>query len=209
MCISVLLIDDHAMVRAGLALALDAVIEGEHQIGEASSVAEGLQWIAQVGPPDLVLLDIQMPEMSGIEGFGLVRQAAPMARIAIMSGSQNAAMGKALALGADGFLLKTLTLAALKDALSDLLLGKRFFMTDPSGPAPSGEEVDASALASLSVRVRDVALLVARGYTNKVIARELGLSENTVRFYVSRILMQLGLQSRTELSHWMHQRGMV
>ena len=209
MCISVLLIDDHAMVRAGLALALDAVIEGEHQIGEASSVAEGLQWIAQVGPPDLVLLDIQMPEMSGIEGFGLVRRAAPLARIAIVSGSQNAAMGKALALGADGFLLKTLTLPLLKEALSDLLQGKRFFMGEPARPEASGPDVEASALASLSPRFRDVAGLVARGYTNKVIARELGLSENTVRFYVSRTLTQLGLQSRTELSYWMHQRGMV
>lgn len=223
----VLLVDDHALVRAGLAMAIEGLGLGQPRLSQASSVAEALQVVREVGPPDLVLLDIHMPGLSGLEGMALIRRAAPMARVAIVSASVDADCEKqALELGADGFIHKALTMEALGQALHVLCQGSRYF---PGAAAQARQAACATAPASssagvglsepepaqavptepLNARQLEILRLIAQGNTNKVIGRKLSLAENTVRFYVSQILSQLGCSTRSEAAYRAQQWGLL
>lgn len=212
----VLLVDDHALVRAGLSLTLKSVLAPGLRVSEAAGVSQALQVIREEGPPDLVLLDIQMPGMDGFDGLALIRRAAPLARVAMVSAlTDPQAEQQALERGADGFLLKNLSLPDMQDAVQALLLGQRCFgrgafrpaadmATPDTGQGPSNE-----ALQGLSARHMEVLRMVAQGHTNKVVGRKLGLAENTVRFYVSQILAKMGCSTRSEAAYWAQRKGLL
>lgn len=186
-----LLVDDHALFRTGLRLIVqDHPSVGE--IAEAGSIAEACA--LRAADTDLVLLDIQLPGMSGLDGLRPLRQACPSARIVLVSASVAPdAIHEARGRGADGFLPKSASAADIFEAITCALQGKPCFPAHSSNSAaPRGADTP-----SLTTRQLEVLSLLCTGRPNKVIARDLGLSENTVRVHVAAIFAQLGVNSRS------------
>lgn len=189
-----LLVDDHTLFRTGLRL----IVEDHPEvvaIAEAGSVADACaQPRADI---DLVLLDIQMPGMSGLDGLRLLRQHCPRARIVLVSASVAPdAVHEAWLRGADGFLFKSASGDDILNAITLVLSGQPCFPIALGGAASAGTARPAGA-PTLTARQLDVLELLCTGKPNKVIARDLGLSENTVRVHVAAIFAQLGVNSRS------------
>lgn len=186
-----LLVDDHSLFRTGLRL----IVQDHPAVGaiaEAGSIAEACA--LQQADIDLVLLDIQLPGMSGLDGLRLLRQACPKARIVLVSASVAPdAVHEARSRGADGFLPKSANAEDILEAITCALAGQ------PCFPAHSGHSAAprGPGTPSLTARQLDVLSLLCTGKPNKVIARDLGLSENTVRVHVVAIFAQLGVNSRS------------
>lgn len=186
-----LLVDDHALFRTGLRL----IVQDHPSVGgiaEAGSIAEACS--LQLADTDLVLLDIQLPGMSGLDGLGLLRQVCPRASIVLVSASLAPdAVHEARARGADGFLPKSASAEDILEVISCALSG------EPCFPIHSGNsaKVRGPNTPSLTARQLEVLSLLCTGRPNKVIARDLGLSENTVRVHVAAIFAQLGVNSRS------------
>ena len=186
-----LLVDDHNLFRTGLRL----IVQDHPQVGsiaEAGSISEACA--LEMADADLVLLDIQLPGMSGLDGLHLLRQACPRARIVLVSASVAPdAIHEARVRGADGFLPKSASGEDILEAISCALAGQ------PCFPAHSGSSAPARSAdtPSLTARQLDVLSHLCTGKPNKVIARDLGLSENTVRVHVAAIFAQLGVNSRS------------
>ena len=187
-----LLVDDHTLFRTGLRLivqdhpAVDA-------IAEAGSIADACA--LQATQTDLVLLDIQMPTMNGLDGLRLLRQACPKARIVLVSASTAPdAVHEARVRGADGFLPKSASAQDILNAITCALSGQPCF---PSHSGNSSTTPRGPHAPALTARQLDVLALLCTGKPNKVIARDLGLSENTVRVHVAAIFAQLGVNSRS------------
>ncbi len=187
-----LLVDDHNLFRTGLRL----IVQDHPAVGsiaEAGSVAEACA--LQMGDADLVLLDIQLPGMSGLDGLRLIRQACPKARIVLVSASVAPdAVNEARARGADGFLPKSASGEDILEAITCALAGLPYF---PSGSGATQAQTRGAGASALTARQLDVLHLLCTGKPNKVIARDLGLSENTVRVHVAAIFAQLGVNSRS------------
>ena len=185
-----LLVDDHTLFRTGLRLIVQDC-PGVGAISEAGSIAEACT-LAR-GDVALVLLDIQLPGMSGLDGLGPLRAAFPGARIVLVSASVSpGAVREARARGADGFLPKSASGEDICQAIHQSLAGLPCFPGAAAAPLPGQAEPP-----ELTPRQREVLQLLCAGKPNKVIARELGLSENTVRVHVSAILGLLGVDSRS------------
>ncbi|WP_298208151.1 response regulator transcription factor [Acidovorax sp.] len=186
-----LLVDDHSLFRTGLRL----IVQDHPSVGtiaEAGSIAEACA--LQQADIDLVLLDIQLPGMSGLDGLRLLRQACPKARIVLVSASMAPdAVHEARTRGADGFLPKSANAEDILEVITRALTGQ------PCFPAHSGNSAAprGPSAPSLTARQLDVLALLCTGKPNKVIARDLGLSENTVRVHVAAIFAQLGVNSRS------------
>lgn len=185
-----LLVDDHALFRTGLRL----IVEDHPSVGviaEAGSIAEACALKAT--DTDLVLLDIQLPGMSGLDGLRPLRQACPSARIVLVSASVAPdAIHEARGRGADGFLPKSASATDIFDAITCALQGKQCFPLLSTSASPRAADAPA-----LTTRQLEVLSLLCTGRPNKVIARDLGLSENTVRVHVAAIFAQLGVNSRS------------
>lgn len=187
-----LLVDDHNLFRTGLRL----IVQDHPAVGtiaEAGSIAEACALNAV--DTDLVLLDIQLPGMNGLDGLRPLRQSCPHARIVLVSASVAPdAIHEARARGADGFLFKSASAEDILNAITCALAGQ------PCFPIHSGHNTASRrgpATPSLTARQLDVLALLCTGKPNKVIARDLGLSENTVRVHVAAIFAQLGVNSRS------------
>jgi two-component system nitrate/nitrite response regulator NarL len=186
-----LLVDDHNLFRTGLRLIVQDH-PGVGAIAEAGSIAEACA--LRLEDADLVLLDIQLPGMSGLDGLHLLRQACPKARIVLVSASVAPdAIHEARARGADGFLPKSASAEDILEAITCALAGQPCFPPN-SG---NGATTRGPAVPSLTARQLDVLSHLCTGKPNKVIARDLGLSENTVRVHVAAIFAQLGVNSRS------------
>ncbi|MFN4118463.1 response regulator [Acidovorax sp.] len=186
-----LLVDDHALFRTGLRL----IVQDHPSVGviaEAGSIAEAC--VLKAADTDLVLLDIQLPGMSGLDGLRPLRQACPAARIVLVSASVAPdAIHEARGRGADGFLPKSASAADIFEAITSALQGKPCFpILNSTSAAPRAADAPA-----LTTRQLEVLSLLCTGRPNKVIARDLGLSENTVRVHVAAIFAQLGVNSRS------------
>ena len=186
-----LLVDDHNLFRTGLRL----IVQDHADVGpiaEAGSIAEACA--LQAVDTDLVLLDIQLPGMNGLDGLRPLRQACPRARIVLVSASVAPdAIHEARARGADGFLFKSASAQDILDAITCALAGQPCFPIHSSHSAA----VRVPGAPSLTARQLEVLALLCTGKPNKVIARDLGLSENTVRVHVAAIFAQLGVNSRS------------
>jgi len=198
--ITVFLLDDHAVVRRGIAELLDAVPDLE-VVGEAGTAAEALPR-ALACRPDVAVLDARLPDGSGIDVCRDIRSALPDTYCLILTSydDQDAVLASVIA-GASGYVLKEVQTGALVDAIRQVALGRS--LIDPSVITQVMERVRSGTpaerqLASLSNREREVLDLIADGLTNKQIGERLFLAEKTVKNYVSSLLGKLGMERRTQ-----------
>lgn len=210
--ITVFLVDDHAVVRRGLASYLD----GEDDIlvvGQADNGRRAIDELAVLANtarlPDVVLMDLLMPELGGVEATRLIISRWPQVRvIAVTSFLEEEKVRAALDAGASGYLLKDATADDVADAVRVVAAGQvalqpsvtRTLIDAVRQPPPS---------VQLTPRERQVVLLVAEGRTNQQIANRLGVTERTARTHVSNILGKLGLTSRTQAAMWAANNGLL
>lgn len=213
--IAVLLVDDHAIVRTGLRAYLDTE-PGIEVVGEASGGDEALArvnaLVREGRAVDVVLMDLQMPGMDGVETTRRLKGAWPQIDvIAVTSFIEEARIRSALQAGATGYLLKDADASDVVDAIRAAMAGE--VRLDPAAAAALAAAIRApaadAATASLTPRERDVVVLVARGATNREIGKQLGVAERTARTHVSNILAKLGLASRTQAAMWAVREGLV
>ncbi|GAA4428522.1 response regulator transcription factor [Acidovorax lacteus] len=189
-----LLVDDHTLFRTGLRLIVQDHPQVAH-IAEAGSIAQACE--LRLERLDLILLDIQLPGMNGLDGMRPLRQTYPQARIVLVSASVAPdAVQEARNRGADGFLPKSASGEDIMEAIGCALDGRPVFpvLGTVAAAAAAARAPDAP---NLTARQLDVLALLCAGKPNKVIARDLGLSENTVRVHVAAIFAQLGVNSRS------------
>lgn len=215
MTIRVLLVDDEAMVRVGLRMVLTA----EADIEVAGEAADGAQAEAQAASlrPDVVLMDVRMPHVDGIEGARRVLASSPQSRVVILTTfGEDEYVEAALRVGVSGFLLKVSSPEDLIAAVRTVAAGGG--LLDPAvtlrviesfAAAPVSRTARSSALDALTSRERDVMTLVARGLSNAEIAAELYLGEATVKTHVSNVLMKLGLRDRVQAVVEAYELGLV
>lgn len=209
---SILLADDHAVLRAGLRLLLDAQPDLK-VVGETGDGGETVALAAQL-QPDLILLDVNMPALNGLEALPLLRKAAPQARVLILTMHDDESyLKQALRAGAAGYALKKAADRELIAAVRAVLRGEVYvhpsltkaLLTDYL-PA---QNATADPWDSLSDREREVLQLVARGHTAAEIATKLSLSAKTVETYRARGMEKLGLRSRAALVQLALQKGLL
>jgi DNA-binding NarL/FixJ family response regulator len=208
-----LLADDHAVVRHGLRLVLDAEPDLE-VVAEAGDGAEAVQ-CALEKDVDLVVIDISMPRMTGLQAVRELHRRRPDLRILILSMHQNEQyLYEALKAGASGYVLKTVADRDLVEACRAALRGEPFLYPGAMTPLirdylhrarndwPLPEE-------PLSAREQEVVKLIAEGYNSKQIAEALVISEKTVERHRANILEKLGMHDRVELTRYAIRRGLV
>jgi len=203
--IRILVVDDHTLFRRGLTALLSRDPRFD-VIGDAADAGEA-QRRAQELAPDLILLDNHLPGVNGVDALPALREAAPQARVLMLTVSEDEHdLATALRNGACGYLLKTmegeaLTLAILRamrgeSVVADEMTGKLFAaFRDARTPA---QAAPVSPLAQLSPREQDILRGIARGASNKAIARDLGIAETTVKIHVQHVLRKLDVASRVQ-----------
>ena len=209
---SVFLVDDHAMFRAGVRAELGDSVE---LVGEAGTVAEAITGIRDLRP-DVVLLDVHMPDGGGLAVLAGVATEVPDTRFLALSVSDAAEdVIAVIRAGAKGYVTKTisaeeLTAAVLRVAEGDVVFSPRLagFVLDAFRDAPVVPSVDPD-LDQLTPREREVLRLLARGYAYKEIAAELYISIKTVETHASNVLRKLQLSSRHQLTRWAADRRML
>lgn len=190
--IRVLLADDHAVVRMGIASAL-AVTDGFEVAGEADNGLDAAR-LAQERKPDVVLMDLQMPELTGAEATARIRAENPDVKVLVLTSfGTSVELKKAMDAGASGALEKNSSCPEIIDAIRDVAAGKQV-MNDHIRLTLQ----EFRSMPDLSPRQIEILNFVAKGLSNKEIARMLGLSTDTVKEHVTRILERIGATSRTE-----------
>jgi DNA-binding NarL/FixJ family response regulator len=205
MTIRVMLVDDHRIVREGLAYMLggaeDVVIAGE-----ADSGAQLLATFDDV-TPDVVLLDIHMPEMSGLEALEELHVRHPDAKVIMLSMQDQASyVQQALRCGALGYMLKSVGLDELLRAIEMVATGRVYLQGELAVAAVSQEAAESVAL---SPRELEVLGLMSAGLQNKQIARRLGISEATVKTHVKALYARLGVRGRAEATAMAMRLGLI
>jgi DNA-binding NarL/FixJ family response regulator len=209
----VVLVDDHGLFRAGVRAELDGLVD---IVGDAGTVGDAIERIVEA-EPDVVLLDVQMPDGGGAEVIRGVTPRRPAVRFLALSVSD--APDDVISIiraGARGYVTKTISGPELADAVRRVAGGDAVFSPRLAGfvlDAFAGQE-GAPAVADpeldlLTAREREVLRHIARGYMYKEIAARLGISAKTVEAHVSAVLRKLQLSSRHELSRWAVQRGWI
>ena len=209
---SVVIVDDHALFRAGVRAELEGLVE---IVGEAGTVEEAVRTIT-AAKPDVVLLDVHMPGGGGVEVIRQVAETAPAQRFLALSVSDAAEdVIAVIRAGARGYVTKTISGEELADAIRRVRDGDAVFSPRLAGfvlDAFAGKISEAEAdpeLDQLTLREREVLRLIARGYAYKEVARELFISVKTVETHVSSVLRKLQLSNRHELSRWATARKLV
>lgn len=211
--VRVFLVDDHAVVRAGLAAYLDTEL-GMRVVGQASTGLDALQRLAVLEPagglPDVVLMDVLMPQMDGIEATAAIKQRWPEVEVvAVTSFLEEAKIRAALEAGAAGYLLKDADAGEVADAIRAAMAGEVHLDPAAAKALTASLRAPKASETALSPREREVIVLVAEGATNRQIARHLDVAERTARTHVSNILAKLGLASRTQAAMWAVREGLV
>jgi DNA-binding NarL/FixJ family response regulator len=213
--IRVVLVDDQAMVRTGLRMVLAAESDIE-VVGEAADGAAGVRVVTEQ-EPDVVLLDVRMPGMDGLEAARRILAADLPTRVVVLTTfDEDEYVAAALRAGVSGFLLKVAPPEDLVTAVRTVAAGHG--LLDPAVTlrvieayvaAPAPDPARAQALAQLTERETDVLALVAAGLSNAEIAVRLYLGEATVKTHVSRILLKLGLRDRVQAVAFAYESGLV
>ena len=214
--IRVLVVDDQALVRAGFRM----ILEAERDIVVAGEAADGEEALlqAEVCHPDVVLMDVRMPGMDGIEATkGILRRASePNVKVIMLTTfDMDQYVYAALRAGASGFLLKDVPPEQLIDGIRAVASGEALlspsitrrmietYLAHPPMPAPR------TSLGSLTPREREILILLARGLSNAEIAEELVVGETTVKTHVARVLMKLNLRDRVQAVILAYENGVV
>jgi DNA-binding NarL/FixJ family response regulator len=209
----VLIVDDHELARAGLRSVLNQAA-GLEIIGEVSNANDALAFCARL-QPDLVLMDIRMPGLEGLDAITSIREVCPATRIVIVTiHGDPSLVVRAIAAGASGFVLKDATRKEILDAVRRVLQGETVLdpkltfqlvqqlVTKPDSPA-------VPLVEQLTNRERDVLRLIVEGRTNPEIAAELGIGKGTVKSHVQRVIAKLGVADRTQAAVRAVQLGLI
>ena len=202
---TILLIDDHPMLRTGVKqlISLEPTL---HVIGEADDGATGIK-IAEEQDPDLILLDLNMPGMHGLETLDELRKRPLSGRIILFTVSNYSEdLISALKRGADGYLLKDMEpekfIVALKEAASGRMVVSPTLTSVLAETLRDSHAHADSSLALLTPRESDILALISHGLSNKMIANKLQITESTVKVHVKHLLKKLNLKSRVEAAIW-------
>ena len=212
MTIKVLIADDHKLFRQGLISLMKTRDDLVKVIGEAETGTEAI-WLAERLRPDIILMDIYMPERNGIEATRAIREKHPEIAIVILTSSESDEhLREAVSLGISGYLLKNLDGDELFDLLAGIERGEAA-MTRAMAARLLKNAADARAGTpeddSLTGRELEVLRLVARGASNLQIAEELVISVNTVKSHLKNILSKLQLENRTQVAAYALETGLV
>ena len=201
----VVLVDDHHILRVSLARLLDAEDDLD-VVGTAADGAEAVRVVAEADP-DVVLMDLSMPDMDGVEATRrIVAGGSPAKVVVLTSFSDRARIVDALEAGAIGYLLKDTEPEVLLRGVRAAARGD--WPLDPRAARLLLGDRRATAGPQLSDREREVLGLVVEGLPNKLIARRLGISERTVKAHLTRIFEQLGVTDRTQAALWAERHGL-
>ena len=211
--ITVLIVDDHAMVRKGLRMAIEAHSDLE-VVGEAGNLTEAIEAVAAL-QPQIITLVLTMPGPSGVASVERLRAAQPGVRVIVVTMHDDPAYVRtAIAMGAAGYVNKSAADTELISAIRAVARGRVFIdvgdaATLESILSPAPIKVGKSPVDTLSDREREVLGQVARGYTNQKIADEIGLSIKTVESYRARLMKKLGLKERADLVRLAIEMGII
>src|SRR5689334_13463209 len=196
----VMLVDDHELVRQGIAAMLGGA--GDVQVVAVARTGREALEVARRELPDVVLMDVRMPDMDGLEATKKIKEERPRTAVVMLTMHENPAyLREAVRAGAAGYLLKDVSREELVDAIRQVATGGAFIESQmlkgmlsdmkPSGPVPA-------AARNLTKREREILSLVAEGMSNREIAERLVLSPETVKSHVAAILEKLGVSDRTQ-----------
>ena len=200
---SVLIVDDHALLRTGVA----NIINHEPDLQVVAEAANGLEAVelTRHDRPDLVILDLRMPVMEGVEAVRRIRERDPQAKVIVLTTyDTDEDIARALKAGAKAYILKDIAADALISCIHDVLKGKTYL-------APAAAAKLAERVTKVQLTPRELATLrsMAQGRSNKEVASELGISERTVKTHLGHLFAKLGVTSRTEAVRVATHRGLV
>jgi two-component system response regulator NreC len=212
--IRILIVDDHAVLRAGLRMLLDAESDME-VVEEAGGGEEALQRILELSP-DVVLLDVTMPDMDGLEVLSRIRNDSPRTQVLVLTMHDDEGyLREALAAGSSGYVLKRAADIELLSAIRAVHRGGTYLhaahtkVLFEDRESQQKSEMSGELKSHLSPREEEVLRLVALGYTNQQAADMLYLSVKTVETYRARLMAKLGLRNRAELVRYALQQGLL
>ena len=211
---TVLIVDDAELFREALKAAFTQ--EGFEVVAVAADAMAGID-LAREHEPDLVMLDLLMPGMSGLEVLGTIQKASPRSRLVLLTASESAEdLLAAVKAGASGYLTKDTPLPRLVSAMRDVLAGGAAISPAMGGKLFSSlrdmlRHSGSTALRTPELTGREIEILglVGEGKTSREIAEELYISENTVRNHVRNVLDKLGMKSRFEAVNWAYREGLI
>lgn len=223
---TILVVDDHTLFRRGL-IALLKQDDRFVVVGEAGDIGEALRAVS-TGAPEVILLDNHLPGVRGVDGIPALKEVYPKARIIMLTVSENEDdLAAAMQAGADGYLLKTVESDQLCHSIMKVLAGEcvispdmmtKFVTAFRAKPMAAVPALDASpqatasadvAFESLSLREKEILLLIAQGESNKGIGRQLDIAETTVKVHVQHIFRKLQLTSRVQVAVYAAERRLV
>lgn len=195
--IRVMLVDDHTMVRKGLGTFLK-VFDYLELVGEAENGADAIKLCGEV-LPDVVLMDMIMPDMDGAAATALIRQKYPQVQILVLTSfKEGELIKKALEAGAIGYLLKDVSADDLAKAIRSAHAGRATLSPEAAQSLVETTNLPPAPGLDLTEREREVLVLMVEGLSNSQIAAKLGVSSSTIKSHVSNVLSKLGVTSRTE-----------
>jgi two-component system NarL family response regulator len=200
---SVVIADVHPLIRAGMA----SMIEADDKftlLGQASSGEQALEMCGRLRP-DLVLMDLNLPDCDGIEAINRIRAQQPSAKVVVLSGHDGEDdLDRSMRAGAHAYMLKSASLDILMTGLRTVMSGRKFMMPELAVKLASRIQGN-----QLTPRERDILGHLATGMSNKVIARAAGIGVGTVKFHVKSIMAKLNVCTRTEAAMVAARRGLV
>jgi RNA polymerase sigma factor (sigma-70 family) len=209
----IVLVDDHVLVRSGMRALLNA--EPDLQVtGEAGDGAEGVE-LALARHPDVVLMDVEMPVLDGIEAIRRIKAAGSRARILVVTDTDDDQLVlRALRAGATGFFLKDAAPDRLAEAVRAVASGETLLAPPIARRLVEAQFLHADAtlrarFEHLTEREREIVRLLAKGLSNAALAQALGLSEGTVKTHITRLLTKLGVKSRVQAVVLAYESGFV
>jgi DNA-binding NarL/FixJ family response regulator len=202
----VLIADDHPLILAGIRRALDRS-DGVEVVGEATSGAQVLAMVER-RRPEVVLLDLYMPGMSGAELIGQLHEQWPEVKMVVLSANEDrASIDSALNAGASAYIVKSVNPSDLSSVIRQVAGGAVFHA--PSRPTGSGPAETAPAGPDLTDRERTILAAVASGQTTAAISRELWVSEHTIKFHLTNIYRKLGVNNRAGAVRFAIENGLA
>ncbi len=212
--IKLMLVDDHDIVRAGLRMLLQAQPDIEI-VAEAGSGAEAIR-LAKAHQPDVILMDVNMPDMSGVETTRQLRACCPeIVILALTIHEEEEYLFQMLDAGASGYIPKRAAPEDLLQAIHTVNRGEVFLHPSVAGAlvkdflGRGSTTITTAKISSLTKREQEVLILIAEGLTNKQIGEQLGISPKTVARHRDNITAKLNLSSRTELTRYAIQKGLI